>query len=79
LKHRLESRFVPAGKRAPRVGGFKLRRGEGFLVALRILIRTAIKAVQLVIQNTGKLYVQIVAAWRQGFRQCKNRLFVLTV
>src|SRR5204863_6132506 len=62
-------RLVPAGKRAPGVGGLELRGREGPADAGGILIRAAIEAAQLVVEDAGEREAEPPLAGRDRRRE----------
>ena len=57
----LESRLVKAGKRSSRIGGLKLRRGDGQLPSVQRLIRRAVQAVHQIVEHATKINDQLAA------------------
>src|SRR5208337_5621568 len=72
---RLELRLVPARKRAARVGGFELRRRGDVGLAGSVLVLAAIKAVQLVVQDSAKRNFKPPFARRKFLGESEMRAF----
>src|SRR5208282_6934921 len=72
---RLELGLVPARESAARVGGLELRGRGDVGLARRVLVLAAIKAVQLVIEDSAKRNLQQPFARRKFFGESEMRAF----
>src|ERR1035437_587183 len=76
LVTRLELRLVPARERAARVSGFELRRRSDVGLAGSVLVLAAIKAVQLVVQDSAKRNLKPPFARRKFLAESEMRTFL---